>query len=150
MLAYVDAIICADSSQSSLISASDGVKFPFAVVFIQFAEYGGRFNGKVFSQIIAEDLLAVCFVYDTDKRIVDLSEVLPSLFRFVDRYRKSDLGDIVRDKGKIDPDLLVVPFSYSRKIVALMDYAAGRMSEISIEDKILLPGYFSHICQQEC
>ena len=73
-----------------------------------------------------------------DIGIGDLTEILASALRIIDRYREGDLLDVGRNQAQIDLNLLVVAIACTGQVVAHMLHGSARMLQVAIEDKILI------------
>lgn len=74
--------------KAALETASNGIKLPFSVMTVQLAYYHCRFNREIFAKVVTDKLAACRRIHNPDKRVADLSEILPPQLRIINRYRK--------------------------------------------------------------
>ena len=79
----------AKCSQTALITASDRIKLPLAVMTVEFCHDNGSLDGGILAQIEAHQLLTVILVDDTAVGIGYHAEILAAGIRLIDRYGKS-------------------------------------------------------------
>ena len=107
--------------QSTLKAASNRIEFPFAAMPIELSYHNSSFNGKVFFQVITDYFRASRVIKNSDKRIANLTKILPATFRIINSYRKINLLDVRRNSAQIHMNLLIIALARACAIIAAVD-----------------------------
>ena len=147
---HVDSVMSAERRQTALEAAADGIELPFSVVTVQFSDDDCRLDGKILSQIVADQLLTGRLIHDADEGIGYLPEILSPRIGIIDRNGKGHLCDIRRNETQIYQNLLVISLAFTGEIITHMLNSPALMSEISVKNKFLFCRAFSVFTQQKC
>ena len=92
----------AECCKSALETTSNGIKLPLSVMSVKLSDNYSSLNGEILSKIVMDQFHIICFIYQTDIRIGNLSEILASFFRFINGNCKCDSLNICRNFCKIN------------------------------------------------
>ena len=97
-----------------------GCEFPFTVMAIKLAHEHGCFYGIIFTQVIANEFIAIAVIHKSDKGVLDKAKILfPGLCLVngdADGYSLNGFRNFVED----DLNVFVISIAFTGEIVGVM------------------------------
>ena len=137
-------------SKTALETASDRIESPVSVMLVDLPYDNSCLDREILTKIIMNDLSSRGLIYDPDKGIGYLPEILTSSVRIVNGDRKGNALNVGREFSQIYFDLLIISFAGTGEVISLMNDCSARMSQIAVEDKFFLCRTLSVRSQKKC